>query len=63
MPRNVLYELLTAYKNACEKLQSNDDLKAAKLKETHNVNERVWTISNHKVVHQVHIFVLQNSKG
>uniref|UniRef100_A0A914LKF6 Uncharacterized protein n=1 Tax=Meloidogyne incognita TaxID=6306 RepID=A0A914LKF6_MELIC len=51
-PRYILYGLLIAYKNACEKIQSNDDLKTSKLAETHNVNERVWTISNHKVVHQ-----------
>lgn len=51
-PSYSLYDLLLAYKNACEKIQANDDLKAAKLVETHNVNERVWTISNHKVVHQ-----------
>uniref|UniRef100_A0A914KIR0 Uncharacterized protein n=1 Tax=Meloidogyne incognita TaxID=6306 RepID=A0A914KIR0_MELIC len=51
-PHYILYDLLIAYKNACEKIQSNDDLKTSKLAETHNVNERVWTISNHKVVHQ-----------
>jgi len=54
-PHYILYDLLIAYKNACEKIQSNDDLKTSKLAETHNVNERVWTISNHKVVHQVFI--------
>lgn len=43
---------MASYKQVCEQIQSTDDLKDAKVRETHDVNNRVWSVSEQKIIQQ-----------
>uniref|UniRef100_A0A914HKU6 Ectopic P granules protein 5 homolog n=1 Tax=Globodera rostochiensis TaxID=31243 RepID=A0A914HKU6_GLORO len=62
-PRNSLYELLSAYKDVCERVQNSRDLKTTTVEQLHTVNNDVWTVTEQRVVHRGKCGCERNASG
>lgn len=52
-PRKDLYDLLIKFKDVCDKLQQNDDIKLNLVQNLTTLNNEVWEVEDRKIAKRV----------